>query len=100
MEAKVKQSAVIMSKKRTHLESYVDYDERFHETVHFNNSFYLMLFHACIHGDHKSFLAKRAQFRGAGTLPILGFCSKDTPGLQASYRVPCRKAKEQPHTID
>ena len=45
-------------------------------------------------------LAKRARFRTAGTLPKLGFCSADKAGLEASYRVAYRIAKEKkPHTI-
>ena len=52
-----------------------------------------------VHDDHKSLLAKRARFRAAGTLPTLEFCSADKAGLEASYRVAYRIAKEKPHTI-
>ena len=52
-----------------------------------------------VHDDHKSLLAKRARFRATGTLPKLGFCSADKAGLEASYRVAYRIAKEKPHTI-
>ena len=53
-----------------------------------------------VHDDHKSLLAKRARFRAAGTLPKLGFYSEDKAGLEASYRVAYRIAKEKkPHTI-
>ena len=53
-----------------------------------------------VHDDHTSLLAKRARFRAAGTLPKLGFCFADKAGLEASYRVAYRIAKEKkPHTI-
>ena len=53
-----------------------------------------------VHDHQESLLAKRARFRAAGTLPKLEFCSEDKAGLEASYRVAYRIAKEKkPHTI-
>ena len=53
-----------------------------------------------MHYDHKSLLVKRARFRAVGTLPKLGFCSEDKAGLEASYRVVYKIAKEKkPHKI-
>ena len=110
-----------MSKKRTYLESYVDFGFDFIATgdiqkpqcifcskVLGNGSMkpstlkaHFTSWHSNhVHDDHKSLLAKRARFRAAGTLPILGFCSEDKAGLEASYRVAYRIAKEKkPHTI-
>ena len=39
------------------------------------------------HGDHRFLLAKRTQFRAAGTLPSLGFVSEDKSELEAFYHV-------------
>ena len=110
-----------MSKKRTYLESYVDFGFDFIATddvqkpqcifcskVLGNGSMKLSIlkahFSSChsthVHDDHKSLLAKRARFRAAETLPKLGFCSADKAGLEASYRVAYRIAKEKkPHRI-
>ena len=110
-----------MSKKRTYLESYVDFGFDFIATddvqkpqcifcskVLGNGSMKPSIlkahFTSChsnhVHDDHKSLLAKRARLRAAGTLPKLGFCSEDKPGLEASYRVAYRITKEKkPHTI-
>ena len=53
-----------------------------------------------VYFDHKSLLDKRARFCAAGALPKLGFCSEDKAGLEASYQVAYRIAKEKkPHTI-
>ena len=104
-----------MSKKRTYLESYVDFGFDFIATddvqkpqcffcskVLGNGSMKPSILKTCftschsnhVHDDHTSLLAKRAQFRAAGTLPKLGFCSEDKAGLEASYRFAYRIAKE------
>ena len=120
MQVKIKKSAVVMSKKRTYLETHVDFGFVFIATddipkpqcifcskKHGNDSIkpsivhsHFTLCHSTHVHDDNSFLAKCARFRAAGTLPKLGFCSEDKTGLEASYRVACRIAKEKkPHTI-
>ena len=111
-----------MSKKRTYLESYVDFgfdiivtdDVQkpqciFCSKVLGNGSMKPSIlkahFTSChskhMHYDHKSLLVKRSRFRAAGTLSKLRFCSEDKAGLEASYRVAYGIAKEKkPHTID
>ena len=106
-----------MSKKRAYLESYVDFGFDFIVTddvqkpqciccskvlgnCSMNPLVLKVHFTSChskyAHYDHKSLLAKRARFCAAGT----GFCSEDKAGLEASYRVAYRIAKEKkPHTI-
>ena len=96
-----------MSKKRTYLESYVDFgfdfiikddvqqpqcifcskvlgDGSMKPSIlraHFTSS------HSThVHDDQKSLLAKRTRFRAAGTLQSLGFVSEDKSALEASYR--------------
>ena len=110
-----------MSKKRTYLVSYVDFgfdiiatdDVQkpqciFCSKVLDNGSMkpsilkaHFTSYHSNhVQDDHKSLLAKRARFRAAGTLPKLGFCSEDNTGLEASYRVAYRIAKEKKlHTV-
>ena len=116
-----------MSKKQTYLESYVDFGFDFIATDDVQKPDIMMFkcifcskvlgngsmkpsilkahFTSChsnhVHDDHKSLLAKCAPFHAAGTLPKLGFCSKNKAGLEASYHVAYRIAKEKkPHTID
>ena len=48
-----------------------------------------------MHDDHRSLLAKRTQYRAAGTLQSLEFVSGDKSTLEASYRVVWRIAKEK-----
>ena len=88
-----------MSKKRTYLESYVDFGFDFIATDDVQKpqcifcskvldngstkpSILKAHFTSChsthVHDDHKSLLAKHARFRAAGTLPKLGFCSADS----------------------
>ena len=53
-----------------------------------------------MHYNLKSLLAKCARFRAAETLPKLGFCSENKAGLEASYSIAYRTAKEKkPHAI-
>jgi len=47
-----------------------------------------------LHENHISLLTKLVRFRAAGTLPTLGFVSERQSGLEATYRVAFRKAKE------
>ena len=47
------------------------------------------------HYDHMSLLDKRARFRAAGTLPILGFVSEDKLALKVFYRIAWSIAKEK-----
>ena len=110
-----------MLKKLTYLESYVVFGFDFIATDDVQKpqcifcskvlgngsmklSFLKVHFTSChsahVHAAHKFLLAKRVRFRAAGTLPKLGFCSKDKAQLEASYCVAYRIAKEKkPHTI-
>ena len=94
-----------MLKKRTYLESYIDFrfdfiikdDVQqprfiFCSKVLGNGSMKLSIlrahFTSChsthVHDNHRSLLAKRTQFCAAGTLQSLGFVSKDKSALEAS----------------
>ena len=105
-----------MSKKRTYLESYIDFWFDFIVTNDVQKQQCIFcskvlgdgsmkpsvlkapftLYHSKhAQYDHKSLLAKRARFRAAGTLPKLGFCCEDKAGLEASYRTADRIAKEK-----
>ena len=105
-----------MSKKQTYLESYVDFGFDLIATDDVQNpqcifcskvlgsgsmklsilKAHFTLCHSThVHDNHKSLLAKRTRFPAAGTLPKLGFCSADKAGLEASYCVAYRIAKEK-----
>ena len=110
-----------MSKKRTYLESYVDFgfDFAIKDDVQqpqcifcskvlgngsMTPSIFIVHFTSCLsthaHDKHTSLLAKHTRFRAAGILQSLGFVSEDKSALEASYRVGWRIAKEKkPHTI-
>jgi len=110
-----------MSKKRTYLESYVDFGFDFIVTDDIQKpqcifcskvlgngsmkpSILKARFTSChsthVHDDHESLPAKCAGFRAAGTLPRLGFCPGNKSGSEASYRVAYRVTKEKkPHAI-
>lgn len=103
-----------MSKKRTYLESYVQYGFNFIVVDEVRKPQCLMCPKVCGNGSLKPSILKQhleaahsahaaddraaAQFRAAGTLPNLGFVSEKKPTLEASYHVPLRKAKK-PHDI-
>ena len=106
-----------MSKKKTHLESYIDFGFDFIIKDDFQqpqcifcskvlgNGFMkpsvlrTHFFHTHLHDDHRSLLAKRTRFCAAGTRQSLGFVFEDKSALEASYRVAWRITKEKPHTI-
>ncbi|XP_013781361.1 protein ZBED8-like [Limulus polyphemus] len=110
-----------MSKKRTYLDSYVQYGFDFIvvdgvekpqcllcSKVLGNGSLkpsilkqHLEATHpAHASDDRATFEAKRARFRAAGTLPKLGFVSEKKPMLAASYHVAMRIVKsKKPHDI-
>ena len=111
----------IMSKKRTYLESCIDFGSEFiikHDVqqpqcifcfkVLGNVSVKPLIFkphftsyHSThVLDDHTSLLAKRTQFRAAGPLPSLGFVCKEKSAMEISCGIALRIAKENKcHTI-
>lgn len=110
-----------MSKKRTYLDSYVQYGFDFvvvdgvekpqcllYLKVLGNGSLKPSILKQHLEASHPvhasddcaTFESKRARFRAAGTLPKLGSVSEKKPMLAASYNVALRIAKaKKPHDI-
>lgn len=110
-----------MSKKRTYLDSYVQYGFDFVVVDGVEKPQCLLCLKVLGNGslkpsilkqhleashpvhasdDRATFESKRARFRAEGTLPKLGFVSEKKPMLAASYNVALRIAKaKKPHDI-